>query len=197
MTRIVESHPLLTKVYNKLACRVQEQINKRPNGRRGQSMDVPCVGFFEVKFDDVGPKAKGIAVSLHFQGTGKLPRSRRYAVRKDGTLNFDKINKIVEERFDKQMTFYAEYDAKSKKATKEFDEARRLGPIVFEQVRSGPAYLKEDVAHHAGGFDLVHRSSGLRGQVWSQSEDTCSGQIPFSDLPVAKLNEILKILGKA
>lgn len=195
-TRALE--PLLQIVLDALPERVREQINKGgPSILRGQYMDIPCVGFFEVRYDDVGPKAKAIGVSLHFQGSGKLPRSRRYAVRKDGTLNFDKINEIVCERFDARMKWLADYHARQKKITEEFDEARRLGPIVFKKVRTGRAYSKVDVEHHTGGFDLVHKQSGLRGQVWAQSEGTCNGKIPFSDLPVVKLNEILKILGKA
>jgi len=77
-----------------------------------------------------------------------------------------------------------------------FDEARRVGPIIFKKLKTGRHFRKEDCSTYAGGFYLFHKKSDMRGEVWAGDEDTCSGTIPFSDLPVEKLNEILKIIGE-
>lgn len=186
-------HPLFKSVRDALPERIRAQMVDID--QIDQHIDVPHVGWLEIGFDRNRPR-KPIAVSLHFTGfTDRRPR--RYPIRKDGTLNLAKIVSVIEPVFDEREKFLKDYAARQAESDARFDEAKRLGPIVFKKVRTGHRYRKQDVEHYAGGFKLVHRRSKREADVWAETEDTVSGAIPFSNLSIAKLNELLKIVGAA
>lgn len=153
---------------------------------------IPNVGSFEIRYGYDGTH-EAVAVSLH----PAHGRSRRYPIRKDGTINFKKmLEEVIEPLFDARAKFEKEYAAKQEESSRRLAEAKRIGPIVFEKLEPGRAYRKKEHSTFAGGFKLLTQEGGGEGDIWAESEDTCSGTIPFDEMPVERLSEILAILGR-
>lgn len=183
-------HPLLQQVYELLPRRIRDRVSFKHS--RDAHLDIPLVGWVEALIYDRDDPS---GLMLHFTGSISK-RSRRYPIRRDGSINHKKLLAVIEECFDEKHAWNEEYDRQQAEAAVRFEEAQRLGPILFKKVRTGRRYRKESDTHLAGGFNLYTKKGGLKGEIWAQSEDTCSGTIPFDDLPVEKFNEILKILGE-
>jgi hypothetical protein len=192
MTKTTELLPLLVTVRDALPERIRARIDLRDC--REDHLHLPHIGWIELRYDyGRDPQPEGI--QIHFTGDSSHLRPRRYPIRKDGTINVAKIKDLVAPLFDAREKFLKDYAKRQAESDARFAEAKRLGPIVFKKVRTGQRYRKQDVEHYAGGFKLVHRRSKREADIWAESEDTVSGAIPFSDLPISKLNELLKLVG--
>ena len=184
-------HPLLQQVYELLPRRIRDRVSFKHS--REAHLDIPLVGWVEALIYD---RDDPDGLMLHFTGS-VTRRSRRYPIRKDGSINHEKLLATIVETFDEKHAWNEEYDRQQAESAARFEEARRVGPIIFKKLRTGRRYQKKDHETYAGGFFLIHRASERKGEVWADDEECCSGTIPFSGLPVEKLNEILRIIGKA
>ena len=185
----------LNKFLQQIRDALPERITRKMSGKHDSKdhLVVPKVGWLGCNYYD---KPDPDSVFLCFTGSSAA-RTRTYQI-KNGVLKTERLVKVIAEAFDKCEAFDKDYAAKQRESKKHFVGAESLGPIVFEKVDPGPGYRKVKEASYAGGFKLfVGETTSGYGQVWAQDENTVKGTIPFTDLPIEKLNEVLKILGES
>lgn len=157
----------------------------------GDYVTIPDTGHFEIKYG-YDHARKPEAVMLHLRTGG----SRRFPIRKDGTLNVKRIVELVVPVFEMWVTQRREWDEEQAESNRRHAEAERVGPIVLKKVKLGRLF-EADVDNYVGGFKLKLKSGkSYPGDVWAVDENTVRGTIPFGPMSITKLNEILKLLSK-
>jgi hypothetical protein len=185
----------LNKFLQQIRDALPERIRERMSGKadRADHLAIPLVGWVGLNYYG-GDEPD--SVFLCFTGFN-ASRTRTYQI-KNGVLKTKRLVKVATEKFDKRDEFEKEYAREQEESNRRFREARKLEPITFPKVKTGKAFeliVGGEASYLAGGAKLTHKGSGRKAEIWAVDEDTVQGEIPIGPISVAKLNEILKLLG--
>jgi len=185
-------HPLLQEILDAFPEDMREATEDARAlwGSDDDRLDIPHAGYIEL--DDFAP-AQGVMLRPSCSG-----RSRRYPIRKDGTINVKKIVEVTSRVF----YIFDEIDKKreAEEAAREAKEQedQRLAEVIAKKVQPGSSFeiIENTDSYSVGaGFRLRLKGDKNRvGAIHATDEDHVVGTIPFKG-SVERLNEILKLLG--